>query len=358
MDLVILVGGKGTRIAKKLKNLPKPMVKFYNKPFLSVILQEYLKFPFEKVYLLCGYRGNIIFKKYHNKYLNLAKIKCVTEKYPLGTGGALNLIKKKISKKFVLTNGDSFLDYDFTNFFNSNNNHQNTMVLINNLNYKSNKKLANLKLVKKNFIKFSKNAKLMNAGIYFLNKKIFKKFKNEVFSIENDFFESEIKKKKLLGKLVKNYFIDIGTYPNLKLANQTLAKAIYHKIALFDLDYLLNQKYICIEKKSLFISNNLIRLFQYYHNKGHQIYFMVIKKILSNNHLKKIKGYLFKKNLKSFFIFFKKKQDHLNSIKDLNNINIDWKNSLYIGNHKIKLKCDKYKIDDIIGQINFKKKLS
>ena len=37
LDLVILAGGKGTRIKQYLKGLPKPMAKFNNKHFLQVL---------------------------------------------------------------------------------------------------------------------------------------------------------------------------------------------------------------------------------------------------------------------------------------------------------------------------------
>ena len=49
-DLVILAGGYGSRIKKYLKDKPKPLLKFQNKPFLDLILNHYSKFPFEKIF--------------------------------------------------------------------------------------------------------------------------------------------------------------------------------------------------------------------------------------------------------------------------------------------------------------------
>ena len=43
LDLVILAGGKGSRIKSLLKGKPKPMATFNNKPFLEYIIQSYSK---------------------------------------------------------------------------------------------------------------------------------------------------------------------------------------------------------------------------------------------------------------------------------------------------------------------------
>ena len=83
LDLVILVGGHGTRILKYTKNLPKPLIKINNREFLSYIINHYSKYCFENIYLLAGYKGNLIKKIYHNKLFNLIKIKCVLEKKKL-----------------------------------------------------------------------------------------------------------------------------------------------------------------------------------------------------------------------------------------------------------------------------------
>ena len=93
-DLVILAGGKGTRIKKYLNKNSKPMIKFFGYYFIDFILSITSKFLFRNIYILAGYRGKQIKKYYHNKKINLSKIKVLVEKKPKGTGGALLLVKK------------------------------------------------------------------------------------------------------------------------------------------------------------------------------------------------------------------------------------------------------------------------
>ena len=60
IDLVILAGGKGTRIKKFLHNKPKPMMKFRKIFFLQYLINNFSKYPIKRIFILVGYRNNII----------------------------------------------------------------------------------------------------------------------------------------------------------------------------------------------------------------------------------------------------------------------------------------------------------
>ena len=111
-DLVILAGGKGTRIKEFLGNKPKPMIKFNNIYFLQYLVNHLSKFLFNNIYILAGYKYKIIFNNFHNKIFNLTKIKCLKEKKLMGTGGALLNLKKEKINDFILVNGDTIFDID------------------------------------------------------------------------------------------------------------------------------------------------------------------------------------------------------------------------------------------------------
>jgi len=239
IDLVILAGGKGKRIQKFLKGIPKPLFKFNNISFLQLLLNFYCKYPFEKVYILCGYKGDKIYKKYNNKIINFVQIKCIVEKKILGTGGALISLKKVIKNDFFLVNGDSFCEVKLNNFF-FRKNKTNKVFLTKNNTYKSNSKLANLSIDKKKKVFFSRNSKFMNAGIYFFKKNLLDKIKKKTFSLEHEIITDFIKKKKLVGVLIRNFFIDIGTVDNLNLAKKKLPSFFRRPAAFLDRDGVIN----------------------------------------------------------------------------------------------------------------------
>ena len=167
IDLVILAGGKGTRIKQYLNNKPKPMLKFNNIYFLRYLINNYAKYPFKKIYILTGFKSDIIFKNFHNKIFNFIKVKCIKEKKLLGTGGALYNLKKEKINDFILTNGDTIFDIDIINFIKS---YKKGTIGSIALTYRKKNvnsfKLNNLGL-KKNKIIYTKKNKLINGGVYF-----------------------------------------------------------------------------------------------------------------------------------------------------------------------------------------------
>ena len=170
-DLVILAGGKGSRIKHLLANKPKPMAKFNKKFFIEYIIQNFSRYDFENIYILTGYKSKIIFKKFHNKKYNFTNITCIDEKKPMGTGGALYELKKRKKNDFILINGDTIFDINLKSLINSaKKNSIASVALVKNTINKKNRKLNNLD-IKDGIILKKGKAGFMNGGIYFFKKK-------------------------------------------------------------------------------------------------------------------------------------------------------------------------------------------
>ena len=68
MKIIILAGGKGTRISEYTKTIPKPMIKIGGKPILLHIINHYVKYGYKNFYIALGYKKNVItsfFKKFN-----------------------------------------------------------------------------------------------------------------------------------------------------------------------------------------------------------------------------------------------------------------------------------------------------
>ena len=230
VDLVILAGGKGTRLKKYLNGTCKPLIKINGKPFLHYLLYQVSKYYIRNIIILAGYRGKQIYQKYNNKIINSKKIKCIIEKKPLGTGGALVAARNKISKKFFLINGDTIFNVNLNKILKIklNNNHI-FIALTKTKNKNKNTKLNKLS-IKKNLIKFDKSFKYQNGGIYFLNKSILKNMKKNNFISFEDIIQREIKYNRVVGKYYKSFFLDIGTPKNLLLSKKKFFSLFYKVI--------------------------------------------------------------------------------------------------------------------------------
>jgi len=240
LDLVILAGGKGSRIKKYLKRLSKPMSRFNNKYFIEYIIQNYSKYDFNKIYILTGYRSSAIFKKFHKKIYNFIKIECLNEKKLLGTGGALHILKEKKVKDFILVNGDTLFDINLNDLIKSKKkNALGSIALIKNNSNKKNKKLNNLRISNNN-LSYDKYSDLMNGGIYYFKKEIFKYIENKYSSLENEILPNLINKKIISGKQFNQFFLDIGTPKNFIKADKLLFEHFYKPAVFLDRDGVIN----------------------------------------------------------------------------------------------------------------------
>jgi D,D-heptose 1,7-bisphosphate phosphatase len=274
IDIVILAGGKGSRIKKLINNCPKPLARINkNKTFLDYLLNNICKYNINKIFILAGYKGNKIYKAYHGKNINLVPVKCIVEKKPLGTAGSLLQIKKKISKKFMIINGDTIFDINFDEFKNNKIKKDEIFIALSKSNYKSpGARLYNLAIRKKRVI-FKKNSKLINAGIYLVNRDFLKNIKPSTFSLENEIIFKLINQKKAKGKIYNNFFLDIGTPKTLKLARKILPKYFYKPALFLDRDGTLNH----------YTEGKYIYKFRYFKFKTGTV--EILKKITKNFYL-------------------------------------------------------------------------
>ena len=108
MKVIILCGGKGTRISEETKVIPKPMIKVGGKPILIHIMDLYKKFGFNEFILALGYKSEVIKNYFKNKKNLNKKVKLVYTGKESLTGGRILRLKKyfKEGEDFMVTYGD------------------------------------------------------------------------------------------------------------------------------------------------------------------------------------------------------------------------------------------------------------
>lgn len=115
-DAIILVGGKGTRLASVIKDVPKPMASLDDgRPFVDVIVKRLKAQNINRIFMATGHLAQSI----HEYYKGDSQVICIKEDMPMGTGGAvLNAIHAidDLSDPFYVLNGDSFYPFDLSAF--------------------------------------------------------------------------------------------------------------------------------------------------------------------------------------------------------------------------------------------------
>ena len=232
IDVLILVGGLGTRLKSVSNNVPKPLIKINNRPFLSILLEYVTSFNFNRIILCTGYKSSV-FQKYAEQNKINYKIIISKESKPLGTAGAIKNAEKLIeSKSFLVINGDSFckLDYEkFCMFFKKNDPIAQIAVSrsTNAKNYASIKLDSNNNIIeykeKQNICENTE--KFISTGIYQFSSEIMNFIDGDKFvSLEFDIIPKLIRSlpKRIYSYKTKGEFIDIGTPKNYEKSQDIL----------------------------------------------------------------------------------------------------------------------------------------
>lgn len=117
MKVVIMAGGKGTRIAQLNPDYPKPMIAICGKPVLQRQIECLREQGCLDVTIVVGYMGEVIAKYFGDGSAFGISINYIEEIEPLGTAGALYYLKDKIDSDFLLLNGDIVFNIDIDRFY-------------------------------------------------------------------------------------------------------------------------------------------------------------------------------------------------------------------------------------------------
>lgn len=114
MKVVLMAGGRGTRIAELFPNIPKPLIPVAGMPILEREIRSLCAQGFKDIILTVGYLADKIIAYFGDGSQFGAKIDYFVEESPLGNAGALFRLREKIGDEpFLLLNADAAFDVDF-----------------------------------------------------------------------------------------------------------------------------------------------------------------------------------------------------------------------------------------------------
>ncbi len=216
--VVIMSGGKGTRLKPFTEMFPKPLLPVGNKTAIDHIIDNYLKNDFNNFVLTINYKSKLLMAYLQEKKEKKIKINYIKEKKPLGTAGSLKLLSKKFLKEdFFLINCDSILNLDFQSLLEYHKSNKNYITLV--VSMKEITVPYGVCLLKKDNTLDQINEKpkktyLVNTGLYVINPKVIKFIPgNKVFDFDE--FIQKVKKKRFkigLFPIEDKSWKDIGSW--------------------------------------------------------------------------------------------------------------------------------------------------
>lgn len=197
IPIVIMAGGKGTRLEPFTKILPKPLFPIGDEPIITKIMKQFQESGFEK-FIISIYEKSKILKAYLKSHNNV-NLKFVEEKTPMGTAGSLGLMKDFLKGTFVISNCDILLKTNFNEIIKFHKDKKNDLTIVGSLRHYIIPygvcHLNNSGKLKQIIEKPSKDY-LVNTGVYVAENKILRLINNKNLINTDELITNLLKKKK------------------------------------------------------------------------------------------------------------------------------------------------------------------
>lgn len=113
LPVIIMAGGKGTRLRPLTNVLPKPLIPIGEQTMLEDIMDRFVECGCHDFYVSVNYKAEIIKRYLDNLGKPQYNISYFQEDKPLGTAGSLHLLRDKITDTFFVSNCDIIIEEDY-----------------------------------------------------------------------------------------------------------------------------------------------------------------------------------------------------------------------------------------------------
>jgi len=108
--MLIMAGGEGTRLRPHTATCPKPMLPVGGKPMMERIIERARADGFHRFVIAIHYLGHVIEEYFGDGSSRQINVEYIREDMPLGTAGAVGLLRPRPSAPFIVCNGDVLTD--------------------------------------------------------------------------------------------------------------------------------------------------------------------------------------------------------------------------------------------------------
>lgn len=239
---VVLVGGLGTRLGPLTRDMPKPMLPVAGEPFLDILLRNIARHGFEEILLLARHQAQKVRDHYASGRIGGAVVRVLEETGQAGTGGALREAAAELDEVFLLSNGDSFFDFNY-------------LALAQQFAQRDAQLAIALREVPdvSRYGRVSVDAQgivtgfaekspgtagpgLINGGVYVVSRRVLDRIGPGQVSLESDVIPGLVQEGQVCGQRFEGYFLDIGLPETYDQAQHELPAVDRRKVVFFDRD--------------------------------------------------------------------------------------------------------------------------
>ncbi len=232
MKAVVLAAGKGTRLRPLTSNRPKSLLPIGGAPLLSHLLNRLKEVGIKEVLIVTNFKEEMIREFYHQNPISNLSVNFIKQEREVGTADAFNTARRYVSEEFLGIYGDLFISHNVLDRVLKNHNKGENLICsvhVDNPSRYGVLKVENDKVVEivEKPAPGEEPSNLANAGIYFLNDKIFE-YVDETVPSEREEYEITDTLRAMVrkGEVIRNIeisrdeWLDVGLPWSLLEANE------------------------------------------------------------------------------------------------------------------------------------------
>lgn len=248
MKVVILAGGRGTRLSEETLLKPKPLVEAGGQPLIWHIMQNYARFGITDFVVLAGYKGQMIREYFANYWLHQSditfdlstpereihkvrslpwKVSVLDTGIDTNTGARIARLKDLLSEDFLLTYGDGVADVNIMELIASHNASGNLATLTA---VQPPARFGALKIVDNQVVSFQEKpigeGAWVNGGYLVLKPEVFNFLQNDNSSFEIDALPEIAKLKKLGVYKHSGFWQPVDTIRDLQRLEEAIDRGV------------------------------------------------------------------------------------------------------------------------------------
>ncbi|MEQ1554178.1 MAG: sugar phosphate nucleotidyltransferase [Ferruginibacter sp.] len=130
VPVVVMAGGLGTRLKPLTYVIPKPLIPIGDHSILEEIINKFSNLGAKNYFLSVNYKADLIKFYLKDKIKESIDIEYIEEDKPLGTGGALYMLKNKLKNTFIVTNCDIVIEENYIPIYEYHKNSKNDITIV------------------------------------------------------------------------------------------------------------------------------------------------------------------------------------------------------------------------------------
>lgn len=225
-SVVIMAGGKGSRLYPFTKILPKPLIPIGDIPIVERIMNYFHEYGVKEFLMTVNYRKNMI-KSYFSDIEKDYEIEYIEEEKALGTAGGIKLVRRVFERPLFIANCDSLIRADYPDLFNFHQRAGNAITIVTAMKNDiipygvvytgENGEVTNI-------VEKPRRSYFVNTGMYVINPEMIELIPEDTFFHMTDLTEKALEKGYKIGMypVSEDSFLDMGEFEQMKRMEEKL----------------------------------------------------------------------------------------------------------------------------------------